>query len=102
MEIITTKIAEAVGDLIENGIVIFGLCYIMGYSIKNTKCLKKIPNDMIPFIGMALGAAIAVIAPSIFIDDTMLVKIFKGIILGWAPTGLYETIRKNKKGKLAE
>ncbi len=84
-------------DLAENGIVIFLLCFVIGEMIKRTSCFKKVPNDMIPIICALIGAIAAYLCPQVFIDDTVVVRIFKGIILGWASTGFYETFRKKAK-----
>jgi len=86
-------VSVAFANLIANGIVIFALCFAIGQSIKKVSFLKFVPNNNIPFICMIVGAACALLAPSLFINDPIIVRIFKGIILGWSSTGLYEMIR---------
>lgn len=101
-DIIITNVATSIGDLLSNGIIIFLLCFILGKAIKQIKFLGKIPNDYIPFICMTVGAVIALLCPTIFVEDTVIIRIFKGIILGWAPTGMYEMIRTREKRRLKE
>jgi len=91
---IVSIVSRSFGDLIANGIIIFALCFAIGQSIKKVSFLEKVPNNNIPFICMVVGAVCALSAPSLFVDDVIIVRIFKGIILGWSSTGLYEMIRR--------
>ncbi len=86
------------GELIANGIIIFALCFAVGQSIKKISLFKNISNNNIPFICMVVGATCALIAPTIFLYDPVIIRIFKGIILGWSATGLYEMIRRKEYG----
>ncbi len=95
---LTSIVLTAFGDLIANGIIIFALCFAVGHSIKKVSLFKNIPNNNIPIICMVLGAICALVAPTIFLHDPIIIRIFKGIILGWSSTGLYETIRRKDYG----
>ncbi|MCK9198083.1 MAG: hypothetical protein M0P49_00600 [Bacilli bacterium] len=94
-ELIST-VLTAFGELIANGIIIFALCFAVGQSIKKVSLFKNISNNNIPFICMVVGAACALLAPTIFLNDPIIIRIFKGIILGWSSTGLYEMIRRKE------
>lgn len=90
---IISIVSIAFGNLIANGIIIFALCFAVGQSIKKVSFFKNIPNNNIPFICMIVGATCALVTPTLFLDDTVIIRIFKGIILGWSATGLYEMIK---------
>lgn len=86
MEEVLSKI---MGDIIlGEGLFIVLVAYVLGDIIKKA---TPIDNRFIPAIIACISAAVAVFTP--FIEGAVVVKILKGVILGWAATGGYETIR---------
>lgn len=70
------------------GIFIIIVAYVLGDIIKKATPLN---NQLITLIVPVVAGTIAVFTP--FIEGDLIVKILKGVVLGWAATGGYETIR---------
>lgn len=73
---------------ISEGLFVVVVAYAISDIIKKA---TPINNKYIPAIAAVLSAIIAVLVP--YISGSIGVKIFKGIVLGWAATGGYETLR---------
>lgn len=84
-EAITTFLNELV---LKEGLFIVLVAFVLGDIIKKA---TPINNQYIPAIVAVISAVVAVFTP--FVEGELVVKIFKGIILGWAATGGYETFR---------
>lgn len=84
-ELITNFLYESI---LQEGMFIVVFAFVLGELIKKA---TPINNDWIPAIIAAISAVVAVFTP--FIQGEVIVKILKGIILGWAATGGYETVR---------
>ena len=75
-----------VGD----GLAIAVGAYVVGVIIKQATAL---PNKYIPLIGGVLGILAGVFAPGMFAGEGWFLAAVKGLALGWAATGGYETVR---------
>lgn len=76
------------------GLFIIIVAYVLGDIIKKATPLN---NQLITLIVPVVAGVIAVFTP--FIEGEIVVKILKGIVLGWAATGGYESI-KNVAGMI--
>lgn len=76
---------------IKEGLFITIACYVFGQIL--VKCINKIDNNLTVPILSITGAVLVLLIPSIFSDDPMVVRIIKGVILGWASTGFHELIK---------
>jgi len=84
-EMITTFLYET---LLEEGMFVVMFAFVLAEIIKKA---TPINNDYIPAIIAVISAVVAVFTP--FIEGEIIVKILKGVMLGWAATGGYETFR---------
>lgn len=100
MSTLIDNVIQYSSELLQNnGIILLLLCYVIGEAIKRSPKFDKIPNDNIPVICAIIGGIIAALTPSLFAGEDISIKIFKGMILGFASTGIYETIRNYKNTK---
>jgi hypothetical protein len=92
----TEIVIQYITNLLQSGIIIFVACFVIGKIIKMS-FMKFIPNDYIPAICAIIGG---ILGPTTgcFYKDLIIVQIIKGMIVGFAATGLYEFVR-NTKGK---
>ena len=87
---------EAVTEYISNlflssGLVIAVGAYVIGSIIKT---VSVIPNKYIPLIGGVLGALAGGLVPVLFPDTHWFIASVNGLALGWAATGLDQTVKK--------
>ena len=80
---------------LKDGLLIVVACYVIGNII--TRCVPKINNNNTVPILSILGAILMIAIPSIYAEDPMIVRIIKGIILGWSSTGLHELFKSLAK-----
>lgn len=78
-----------------DGLIIAVASFVVGEIVKG---LNFIPNKFIPLIGGVLGVILGVAMPGLFADKDLVTAGILGLILGWAATGGYETIRNLKGG----
>lgn len=81
--------------LVGEGLIIAVATFVVGEIVKG---LNFIPNKYIPLIGGVLGIILGVIMPGVFAEKDVISSAVLGLILGWAATGGYETIRNLKGG----
>ena len=74
--------------------VIVGICFLVGYMIKNA--FDQIPNKYIPLIMGVLGLILSIASN---IPNITLVVILQGLASGFAATGAYEAYKQLKKDK---
>lgn len=74
--------------------VIVGICFLVGYMIKNA--FDKIPNKYIPLIMGVLGLILSIASN---VPNITLVVILQGLASGFAATGAYEAYKQLKKDK---
>lgn len=74
-----------------SGLVIAVGAYVVGSIIKT---ISGVPNKYIPLIGGVLGALAGVFVPVLFPDTHWFIAMVNGLALGWAATGLDQTIKK--------
>ena len=92
---------EAVFDFIlnlffSNGLIIAVTAFVIGSIVKK---LSIIPNKYIPLIGGVLGIILGVAIPDLFVGKDIVTSGVLGLVLGWAATGGYESI-KSLKGEI--
>lgn len=86
------SIMQYIFDLfIGEGIIIAVGAFVTGMIIKNS--LDFINNKYIPLIGGIFGSVIGVMIPQVFSDADIVTSLIKGLAIGWAATGGYETIK---------
>jgi len=85
---LTTYIAEL---LIGEGVIIAVTCFVICQIIKTS--FDFMPNKFIPLIAGLLGASIALTIPHIYPEHDVVTTAIYGLVLGWASTGGYETIK---------
>lgn len=73
------------------GLIIAVGAFVIGAIIKQS--LKFIPNDFIPLICGILGILLGIFIPDIFPGNDIITSGIKGLALGWAATGGYETVK---------
>ena len=73
------------------GLIIAVATFVLGMIIK--QALKFIPNDFIPLIGGVVGILLGIYIPDIFPGADYITAGIKGLALGWAATGGYETVK---------
>ena len=81
--------------LVGEGLIIAVATFVVGEIVKG---LNFIPNKYIPLIGGVLGIILGVIMPGVFAEKDIISSAVLGLILGWAATGGYETVRNLKGG----
>ena len=81
--------------LVGDGLIIPVAPFVVGEIVKG---LNYIPNKYIPLIGGVLGIILGVAIPDLFVDKDIVTSGVLGLVLGWAATGGYETIRNLKGG----
>lgn len=69
-------------------------CLVVGYIIKHTTLLNKIPNDDIPAILAVLGAVSNAVVCGVSFDN-----IVYGALMGLASTGLHQAFGSFVEGK---
>ena len=74
-------------------VVIMGICFCVGYMIKNV-VTNDVINKYIPLIVGTLGLILAVVSN---INNISLEVIFTGLLSGLASTGLYEAYNNSIK-----
>lgn len=87
-------ITDLIIPIIEDGYIIALAVFVLAEIIK--KSLKFINIDYIPLIGGTFGAILGVIISHIFPNDTVIVSAIKGLTIGWAVTGGFETFKNLK------
>lgn len=83
--IVTEFLSEA---FLSEGLFIVVVAYVLADIIKKA---TPINNQYIPAIIAVVSSIITVVTP--FIEGEIVVKILKGLVLGWSATGGYETVR---------
>lgn len=73
--------------LIQEGFYLVLICLFIGYVIKHQ--IPAIKNEYIPLITAIVGGVVGIF----IFNGAVGVNIIKGIALGWASTGMYETIK---------
>lgn len=73
------------------GLIIAVAAFVVGAIIK--QALKFIPNDFIPLICGVLGILLGIFIPDVFPGNDLITAGIKGLALGWAATGGYETVK---------
>lgn len=86
-EVINTIYSE----LFREGWIIVIVCYVVGSIMKNA--LPKLNNQIIVPVLSVLGALLAVLLPSVFAGCGIRLSITKGLICGWASTGIHQFIK---------
>ena len=81
--------------LVGDGLIIAVATFVVGEIVKG---LNYIPNKYIPLIGGVLGIILGVAIPDLFVGKDIVTSGVLGLVLGWAATGGYETIRNLKGG----
>lgn len=76
---------------IGNGLIIAVGTFVLGSIIKQS--IKFIDNDFIPLIGGIVGIILGILIPDIFPGNDFITAGIKGLALGWASTGGYETVK---------
>jgi len=76
---------------IGNGLIIAVGTFVLGSIIKQS--IKFIDNDFIPLIGGIVGIILGILIPDIFPGNDLITAGIKGLALGWASTGGYETVK---------
>lgn len=74
-------------------VVVVLACLIVGYIIKHTSFLKKIPNDDIPAILAVIGAVL-----NGFVSGWSVENIVYGAFMGLASTGLHQVFKSFVEG----
>lgn len=75
-------------------LVVLVACLVVGYIIKHATFLKWIPNDDIPVILAAVGAAI-----NIIVSGPSVETIVYGAVMGLASTGLHQGFKRFVEGE---
>ena len=81
--------------LVGDGLIVAVATFVVGEIVKS---LNYIPNKYIPLIGGVLGIILGVAIPDLFVGKDIVTSGVLGLVLGWAATGGYETIRNLKGG----
>ena len=81
--------------LVGDGLIVAVATFVVGEIVKG---LNSIPNKYIPLIGGVLGIILGVAIPDLFVGKDIVTSGVLGLVLGWAATGGYETIRNLKGG----
>ena len=81
--------------LVGEGLIIAVATFVVGEIVKG---LNFIPNKYIPLIGGVLGIILGIIMPGVFAEKDVINSAVLGLVLGWAATGGYETVRNLKGG----
>lgn len=69
-------------------VVVVVACLVVGYIIKHSTFLKKIPNDDIPVILAVVGALLNVAVSGVSIES-----IVYGAVMGLASTGMHQAFK---------
>lgn len=86
------NIIEFIANLfVGEGILIAVAAFIIAEIIK--KSLDFIPNKYIPLIGGIVGILLGLAVPGVFPDTAIAICAIKGLALGWAATGAWETFK---------
>lgn len=74
-------------------VIVVLACLIVGYIIKHTTFLKKIPNDDIPAILAVIGAVL-----NGFVSGWSVENVVYGAFMGLASTGLHQAFKSFVEG----
>lgn len=74
-------------------VVVVLACLIVGYIIKHTSFLKKIPNDDIPAILAVMGAVL-----NGFVSGWTIENVVYGALMGLASTGFHQAFKSFVEG----
>lgn len=78
-------------------LVVLVACLVVGYIIKHSTFLKKIPNDDIPVILAVVGAVLNAVVSGPSVES-----IVHGAVMGLASTGLHQAFGAFVEGKYYE
>lgn len=78
-------------------LVVVVACLIIGYVIKHSTLLKKIPNNDIPAILAVVGAILNAAVSGISVEN-----IVYGALMGLASTGMHQAFTKFVEGNVIE
>lgn len=78
-------------------LVVVVACLVVGYIIKHTSFLSKIPNNDIPVILAAVGAVL-----NGFVSGFSVESIVYGAVMGLASTGLHQAFTRFVENKTEE
>lgn len=77
--------------------IVMVACLIVGYLIKHTSFLARIPNGDIPFILAVIGGIL-----NIFVSGLSIESIIYGALTGLASTGLHQAFKNFVENNKAE
>lgn len=77
-------------------VVVVLACLIVGYIIKHTSFLNKIPNDDIPAILAVMGAVL-----NGFVSGWTIENVVYGALMGLASTGFHQAFKSFVEGNTA-
>lgn len=77
--------------------IVMVACLIVGYLIKHTSFLERIPNGDIPFILAIIGGIL-----NIFVSGLSIESIIYGALTGLASTGLHQAFKNFVENNKAE
>lgn len=69
-------------------LVVVVACLVVGYCIKHTTFLKKIPNDDIPVILAVFGAVLNAVVSGVSVESIVF-----GALMGLSSTGLHQQFK---------
>lgn len=78
-------------------LVVLVACLVVGYIIKHSSFLKKIPNDDIPVILAVVGAVLNAVVSGLSVES-----IVYGAVMGLASTGLHQAFGAFVEGNSSE
>lgn len=87
-DMMTELIATVYNELFREGWIIVIVCYVVGSIMKNA--MPKLNNQIIVPVLSVLGALLALLLPSVFAGSGIRLSITKGLICGWASTGIHQ------------